>query len=111
MVESASWSAEVRVCRLERGSADRGLKITGLVFQGGRRFVTKPGDEGKGRFIYLFIHIFIPVATTNGTLRTVHPQHATGAKAGWVLCTHSETICPMGGIGLQTGLERGRGVN
>ena len=33
----------------------------------------------------------------------------TGAKAGWVLYTHSETIYPMGGIGLQTGFEKGKG--
>ena len=64
----------------------------------------------KHQLVFVFLlHIYIPVATTNGTLRTVHSQHATGAKASWVLYTHSETICPMEGIGPQTGLEKSLG--
>ena len=61
-------------------------------------------------FFFSPIHIHIPVVTTNGTLRIVHPQHATGAKAGWVIYTHSETIYSMGGIDHQTEFEKDRGL-
>ena len=40
-------------------------------------------------FFFFLIHIYIPVATTNGTLRTVHPQHAHEGK-GWLGFIHTQ---------------------
>ena len=62
------------------------------------------------RGVFFFDSHLYPGSYYNCTLRIVHPQHATGAKAGWVTYTHSETIYPMGGIGLQTRIEKGGGV-